>query len=631
MLGSFDKKASLLQKTFVAESSRLFDDLSSIANRNVIEKQQQAFLSEIKQLADSMRGTVLDRSEQVVADKVDKKTRVFLQEVIRKEIKFEKIKLEKQHKIDMEEVKTQQADSRSVLAEQQSEKQIAQKQAVQEQAAQKLASQVSLSELVKKKQRGKMEYSQAQTNQADIAETENKHTVEENGAQRKLPIEQKNNPSLENVKNSVSGKNSVVYSLKNSINEVEERLTDSQREASENEKETTREFQEKIQNETRIGESQAQLKKQQIQRSIYSENIAESNKRSIKALKELVADKSTISKVLQRQDDMKEHQTEAQVQTQTQAKDQAQRPQNFTMSSGNKNSPLAGMKSGINPLNNPLKKVVQAVNQTMSEISTSVNKQLESTSQSTSSAISGVETLMHKLSVPTNPLTKLISQMPANAGLLNTLVNGKGDEGESVDESGVNDTDASEFSVGKSTSSQSINAESGNSKPIKKQSKGLHPIVKSGDEQSHVYLDKTIAQVESTKFLNKIAKKETSQIQSLSQQHFSRKLEAVIKTTKESAAEKNISQVNFEETQQDFSTELSSTEHLPAEHSSFEQSNLKQMDAQQLKSAQQKNGSNSAISEELQTAVQWMAEEEVENKLVDLLSRQARLRGIDLS
>ncbi len=37
------------------------------------------------------------------------------------------------------------------------------------------------------------------------------------------------------------------------------------------------------------------------------------------------------------------------------------------------------------------------------------------------------------------------------------------------------------------------------------------------------------------------------------------------------------------------------------------------------------------IPEELQTAVQWMAQEEVENKLVELLSRQAKLRGVDLS
>ena len=44
----------------------------------------------------------------------------------------------------------------------------------------------------------------------------------------------------------------------------------------------------------------------------------------------------------------------------------------------------------------------------------------------------------------------------------------------------------------------------------------------------------------------------------------------------------------------------------------------------------QKSGPN-AIPEELQTAVQWMAQEEVENKLVEVLTRQARLRGVDLS
>jgi len=40
---------------------------------------------------------------------------------------------------------------------------------------------------------------------------------------------------------------------------------------------------------------------------------------------------------------------------------------------------------------------------------------------------------------------------------------------------------------------------------------------------------------------------------------------------------------------------------------------------------------NTQIPEELQTAAQWMAEEEVENKIVELLSRQAKLRGVDLS
>ena len=37
------------------------------------------------------------------------------------------------------------------------------------------------------------------------------------------------------------------------------------------------------------------------------------------------------------------------------------------------------------------------------------------------------------------------------------------------------------------------------------------------------------------------------------------------------------------------------------------------------------------IPEEHQTAAQWMAEEEVENKIVEMLSRQAKLRGVDLS
>ncbi|WP_300455949.1 hypothetical protein [Desulfobacula sp.] len=44
----------------------------------------------------------------------------------------------------------------------------------------------------------------------------------------------------------------------------------------------------------------------------------------------------------------------------------------------------------------------------------------------------------------------------------------------------------------------------------------------------------------------------------------------------------------------------------------------------------QKSSPNT-IPEELQTAVQWMAQEEVENKLVEVLTRQARLRGVDLS
>lgn len=38
-----------------------------------------------------------------------------------------------------------------------------------------------------------------------------------------------------------------------------------------------------------------------------------------------------------------------------------------------------------------------------------------------------------------------------------------------------------------------------------------------------------------------------------------------------------------------------------------------------------------AIPEEISTAVQWIAEEEVEQKLVEILGRQAKLRGIDLS
>ncbi len=38
-----------------------------------------------------------------------------------------------------------------------------------------------------------------------------------------------------------------------------------------------------------------------------------------------------------------------------------------------------------------------------------------------------------------------------------------------------------------------------------------------------------------------------------------------------------------------------------------------------------------SLPEELKTAANWMAEEEVENKLVTLLRRQAKLRGVDLS
>jgi hypothetical protein len=37
------------------------------------------------------------------------------------------------------------------------------------------------------------------------------------------------------------------------------------------------------------------------------------------------------------------------------------------------------------------------------------------------------------------------------------------------------------------------------------------------------------------------------------------------------------------------------------------------------------------VPDELKTAVQWMAEDEVENKLVEMLRRQAKLRGVDLS
>ena len=47
--------------------------------------------------------------------------------------------------------------------------------------------------------------------------------------------------------------------------------------------------------------------------------------------------------------------------------------------------------------------------------------------------------------------------------------------------------------------------------------------------------------------------------------------------------------------------------------------------------AQQASQTPAPVPEALQTAVQWMADDDVENRLVDLLSRQARLRGVDLS
>ena len=46
---------------------------------------------------------------------------------------------------------------------------------------------------------------------------------------------------------------------------------------------------------------------------------------------------------------------------------------------------------------------------------------------------------------------------------------------------------------------------------------------------------------------------------------------------------------------------------------------------------QQASQTPAPVPEALQTAVQWMADDDVENRLVDLLSRQARLRGVDLS
>lgn len=47
--------------------------------------------------------------------------------------------------------------------------------------------------------------------------------------------------------------------------------------------------------------------------------------------------------------------------------------------------------------------------------------------------------------------------------------------------------------------------------------------------------------------------------------------------------------------------------------------------------AQRTTASRGSLPEEIATAVQWLAEEEVEQRLVEILSRQAKLRGIDLS
>ena len=38
-----------------------------------------------------------------------------------------------------------------------------------------------------------------------------------------------------------------------------------------------------------------------------------------------------------------------------------------------------------------------------------------------------------------------------------------------------------------------------------------------------------------------------------------------------------------------------------------------------------------AVPEEIITAAQWISEEEIEQQLVEILSRQAKLRGVDLS
>ena len=60
-------------------------------------------------------------------------------------------------------------------------------------------------------------------------------------------------------------------------------------------------------------------------------------------------------------------------------------------------------------------------------------------------------------------------------------------------------------------------------------------------------------------------------------------------------------------------------------------SNTQNQNLEGQTAASTQDGPGNGIPEELQTAVQWMAQEEVENKLVELLSRQAKLRGVDLS
>ena len=547
MLKEFDKRGLHLQKTLVADSSILFDELEYFVDNNVIENKQQDFLSEVKLLADSLRNTVLDSSEQRPSEKVDKKTRTFLQEVIQRELNLEKIKREKQQKIDLEKISSNYLGSRLDVVEQQ------------------LDSQISLSKLVENSQQEQIDNSEASKAQASADQTTNKHKIERKIVKTKLDVEYKN---LNESKSSIAEKEQAVYSLNKSLNEVENKLAKYQQQVDEN-KQDAEQF---VQKKGRLVESQTKIKKQQIKQSINNNNIAEVNKESLKSLKDMVADKSAISKVLQRQGDLKKYQSELKTQVQ----------QNPASSSTNKNIPLPGIK-----ITNPLSKVSQAVNETISEVTASIKNQLESTAKHTTDTVSDIRSLLHKAG---NQIIPPINQTPTSSGLLNNL-------------------------IGNSEQKQSTNP-----KPLITPNQTKIGVSAVKEEQSQSTIKNAVAQIESSKATTRLANKDKTQAKNLPESQITNslneKLDTALKATNKYKNTQSQPPLSFEDIQQD----------LPKK-----QSVQKQIDGQELKSTQQKNDNISGIPEELQTAVQWMAEEEVENKLVDLLSRQAKLRGIDLS
>jgi len=543
MLEAFEKRGKHLQRTLVADCAVLFDELKDFVDNNVIENKQQDFLSEVKLLADSLKNTVLDSSEQRQSEKVDKKTRAFLQEVIQRELNSEKFKLEKQRKFDLEEKSRQYMDSRPYVDEHQ----------------------LSMSTLVENSQQEQIGNSEVTEVQASNAQAEHKHRFEKYIVKTKSDVEHKN---LNESKNLIAEKEQDVYSLNKSLNEIDNKLANYQQQVDENE-EDAEQF---VQKKGRLVESQAKIKKQQVKQYINNNNIAEVNKQSHKSLKDRVVDKSAISKVLQRQGDLKKYQSEFKTQVQ----------QNSASSSAIKNTPLPGMK-----ITNPLSKVSQAVNETISEVTASIKNQLESTVQHTTDTVEDIRSLLHKAG---NQKTPPINQTPTSSGLLNNL-------------------------VGNSEQKQSTNPQ-----PLITPNQTKIRVSAGKEEQSQTTIKNAVAQIESSQTATKLINKDKTQVKNLPESQLTNslneKLDTTLKVTNEFKNTKSQPQLSFEDIQQD----------LPRK-----QSDRRQVNTQELKPTQQKNDNISAIPEELQTAVQWMAEEEVENKLVDLLSRQAKLRGIDLS